>query len=779
MPHDSFTMVDFVKKRPAAALLCVILAVFFGASCSKDKASSGKILVHINQLNTSEYSIGVPQGAAAMGVVEKGFPKCRIEYFGSLNDGYLAVKHKKIDAFAFDRPILQYVVSQNPDLAIMDEKIASEEIVVGLSLGNTDLMEKVNAFIAQYRADGTYKAMYERWLLEKEPKMPDLGEVQNPLSTIRVGTEGLAEPMNYFKDGRLTGFDIEFARRLGQFMHARVEFVTMEYSALVIAASTGKIDLLVAGLNATPERRKKVLFSNTYIDSDIALLVRKDRLPVKAEQNQINDFPQLAGKRVGILTGSSFDGLLQKKIPEAIPEYFNNYPDQAAALQAGKIAGFLIDEPVIRDIESKASGVTHIKKVLSPDNYAFAFSKNQPDLYKQADAVLKEMWRNGEIRKINDKWFGSDEKAKVMPDLTPGTTSSGSSRTIAGDSSGNPKGVSAIIRFAINSGAPPFSYISDGKIVGYDVEIAATIADRLGKRLEIVDMDFGAIILALIQGKVDMAGGCISITEERAKSVFFTTPTYAAGVYVMVADGGSAPRSAYFAGLLESFRRTFIVEARYKLVASGLGVTIIITLLSAFIGTVIGFVVCLARRSATRMLAIPAKVFIRAIQGTPIVVLLMILYYIVFGNVEINTILVAIIGFSINFAAYVSEMMRTGIDAVEKGQLEAASAMGFSKLQVFGKIVFPQAARHVLPVFKGEFISMLKMTSVVGYIAIQDLTKMSDIIRSRTYEAFFPLIATAVIYFVVAYVMISILALIEVRIDPKRRKRTIRGLAAP
>jgi len=124
-------------------------------------------------------------------------------------------------------------------------------------------------------------------------------------------------------------------------------------------------------------------------------------------------------------------------------------------------------------------------------------------------------------------------------------------------------------------------------------------------------------------------------------------------------------------------------------------------------------------------------------------------------------------------------MMRTGIDAVDKGQHEAAYAIGFNRFQVFEMITFPQAARHVLPVFKGEFISMLKMTSVVGYIAIQDLTKISDIIRSRTYEAFFPLIATALIYFVMAYAMAWLLSRVEIRVDPKRRKRVVKGVVHP
>jgi polar amino acid transport system substrate-binding protein len=740
-----------------AALFLLVLAIGILSACSDEKNGSSQIFFSPDQLNSPKYSIGVPQGAAAMGVVEKEFPKSKIEYFGSLNDGYLAVKHQKIDAFAFDRHTLHYVTLQNPDLALMDQKIADEFIVVGSAMTRADLIEKVNAFIKQYRADGTYQAMYDRWLLKQGSKMPELGEVNNPAMTLKIGTAGLDQPMNYYENGKLTGFDIEFVQRLGLFLNAKVTYLTMEYSALVAAAAAGKIDLLVAGLNVTPERRKKLLFSDTYIDSEISFLVRKDRLVQKAAEKQITDFSQLAGKKVGILTGSSFDGLLHQKIPESIPEYFNSYPDQAAALQAGKIGGFLIDEPVIKDIVSKTSGITHIKKVLSPDNYAFAFSKNQGELHKQVDAALKEMGDNGDIKRINDKWFGNNEKAKVLPDFTK-------------------ESKNGVIHFAMNSGTPPFSYIKDGKVVGYDIEIAATIARNLGRRLEIVDLDFGAIIPALINNKVDMAGGCISVTEERAKSVLFSSPTYAAGVYVMVADAGKGVSSGVWSTLNESFMRTFIVEDRYKLVLNGLAVTVLITLLSALFGTIFGFAVCMARRARTSWTNIPAKVFIRAIQGTPIVVLLMILYYIIFGGIEINTILVAVVGFSINFAAYVSEMMRTGIDAVDKGQVEAASAMGFNRLQVFGRITFPQAARYVLPVFKGEFISMLKMTSVVGYIAIQDLTKMSDIIRSRTYEAFFPLIATAVIYFIVAYVMISLLSLLEARIDPKRRKRVIKGV---
>ena len=152
------------------------------------------------------------------------------------------------------------------------------------------------------------------------------------------------------------------------------------------------------------------------------------------------------------------------------------------------------------------------------------------------------------------------------------------------------------------------------------------------------------------------------------------------------------------------------------------------------------------------------------------VVLLMILYYVVFGKSGINAIWVGVIGFSLNFAAYTSEILRSGIESIDGGQREAALALGYSENQAFYKFIFPQASVRQLPVYRGEIISLLKNTSIVGYIAIQDLTKMGDIIRSRTYEAFFPLIATAIIYFILAWIISLILNAVLLKIDPRAKR---------
>ena len=184
------------------------------------------------------------------------------------------------------------------------------------------------------------------------------------------------------------------------------------------------------------------------------------------------------------------------------------------------------------------------------------------------------------------------------------------------------------------------------------------------------------------------------------------------------------------------------------------------------------------RRSRRRAAALPAAAFIRLIQGIPALVLLMVLYYIVFASTRLSGVVIAVLAFSINFGVYVSEMIRTGIDAVDAGQWEAAAALGFGRVKTFTKVIAPQAARHILPVYKGEVISLVKMTSVVGYIAVEDLTKATDLIRSRTFEAFFPLVVTAALYFLLAWILTSLLGLVELRIDPRRRRLKAVDLAA-
>jgi len=230
------------------------------------------------------------------------------------------------------------------------------------------------------------------------------------------------------------------------------------------------------------------------------------------------------------------------------------------------------------------------------------------------------------------------------------------------------------------------------------------------------------------------------------------------------ADAGTA---SALRAVVESFHNNIIKENRYLLILDGLRTTVLLSVLAILLGTVLGGGICFLRMSRKKIMHVPARIYISILRGTPVLVLLMIIFYVVFASIDIDPLCVAVIAFGLNFAAYVSEMFRAGIESVDKGQTEAGIAMGFSRIETFVYIVLPQAVRRIVPVYKGEMISLVKMTSVVGYVAVQDLTKASDIIRSRTFDAFFPLVMVAVLYFLISWLLMLLLEYIERKTNPK------------
>lgn len=218
----------------------------------------------------------------------------------------------------------------------------------------------------------------------------------------------------------------------------------------------------------------------------------------------------------------------------------------------------------------------------------------------------------------------------------------------------------------------------------------------------------------------------------------------------------------------------FIKDDRWLYMWNGLKVTLIVTLFATLMGILIGFLVAIIRSTHDRtgkfrILNVICQVYLTVIRGTPVVVQLMIIYYVIFGSWDINKVIVAILAFGINSGAYVAEICRAGIMSIDIGQLEAGRSIGFSYAQTMWYIILPQAFKNVLPALGNEFIVLLKETSVSGYIALQDLTKGGDIIRSRTYDAFFPLIGVAVIYLVLVLAFTKLLSLLERRLHQSER----------
>jgi polar amino acid transport system substrate-binding protein len=323
--------------------------------------------------------------------------------------------------------------------------------------------------------------------------------------------------------------------------------------------------------------------------------------------------------------------------------------------------------------------------------------------------------------------------------------------------------------------------LKENKVIGFDIELSERFGAYLGKEVKFADMDFGSLIAAVSTGKVDMICSTLYITEERKKQIDFSDPYYEMGTKVFALkmniaayDAGSdatAGLPSFLTRIANSFYSNIIQENRYLLIWDGLKTTLVISIFSTILGTLLGALVCFMRMSKRTVLNLPARVYINIIRGMPVLVLLMLIFYVIFASVDINPVLVAIIAFGMNFAAYVSEIFRSGIEGIGKGQIEAGIAMGFTKVKTFLFIVLPQTVQRILPVYKGEFISLVKMTSIVGYIAVQDLTKASDIIRSRTFDAFFPLVMVAILYFVIAWILMLSLEYLERITDPKYKRQ--------
>lgn len=227
-------------------------------------------------------------------------------------------------------------------------------------------------------------------------------------------------------------------------------------------------------------------------------------------------------------------------------------------------------------------------------------------------------------------------------------------------------------------------------------------------------------------------------------------------------------------GLSASFYSNFIKNSRWKYLAEGLVVTIEISAAAAIIGILLGAIIGIIRSTADqtgryRLLDLLCRFYLTVVRGTPVVVQLLIIYFVIFGSVEVSKVLVAIVAFGLNSAAYVAEIIRSGIMAVDKGQMEAGRSLGLGYGYTMRSIIMPQAFKNVLPALGNEFIVLLKETSICGYIALVDLTKGGDIILSQTYDAFLPLLAVALIYLSMVVVLSHLLKKLEKRLQKNER----------
>lgn len=218
---------------------------------------------------------------------------------------------------------------------------------------------------------------------------------------------------------------------------------------------------------------------------------------------------------------------------------------------------------------------------------------------------------------------------------------------------------------------------------------------------------------------------------------------------------------AWVVDLLNRLNSTFVVDGRWQWFVSGLGYTLLISLFSVLLGLVIGILMALMRLSKSKILRAVSGIYIDIIRGTPTMVQLLIIYFVIFANVHIDKWVVGFIAFGINSGAYIAEIVRGGILSVNIGQTEAGRSLGMTHKQTMASIVMPQAMKNILPALGNEFVVLIKETAVIGMIANIDLVGAARKVQSLTYDYLIPLLSIAVIYYVVIKIISTLLSKVE------------------
>ena len=704
----------------------------------------------------SNARIGILTGSAHEHTVKEKFPDAIRVYFNNMADMILAVEQGKIDCYVEDDPFLVPLIWEGVKLKAIDGSLAQMSNGFVFPQGESVLLrEQINAFLAIAKTDGTIDRLSEKWLGKSEPtEHPDYTKLEGENGTIRIAISVDNKPMLYQRAEFFTGFEMDlltlFAREYGY----KFDFEVVPFESIIAGISAGKYDMGASSLNITSEREESVDFSDPYDDLGVVLVVKDDE--IKTEKT-LADFENAT---LGIFSGSSFDALAKNRFPNAQRQYYTLVPDMILAVEQGKIDGYITETTYVTAAIWEGAKIEAVKEAIDRTSAGYIFRKDASAdaLREQVNAFIRKAKENGSLAELQEKWFGETEpKGKLdYASLT---------------------GENGTLRLAVAPDLKPISYIKDGEATGYEMELLVQFAKEYGYRLEMSYVTFDAILPGVTTGKYDIGTGAVTITEERAQSVSFSESHLTVDVVMVVrAEEDSAAEVSFWQKVKESFEKTFIREQRWKLIVEGVGVTILISVCAALAGSLFGFGLYMLGRSDVKPIKVLVKGFAkgysRIVAGTPIVVILMILFYVIFGKVrDMSGIVVAVIGFTLTFGAFVYDHMTVSVGSVDKGQTEAAYALGYTKNKTFFRIIFPQAMSIFLPSYCGQAVELIKATAVVGYIAVNDLTKMGDIIRSNTYEAFFPLIATAVIYFLLTWALSLLLGLIKLRFEPKRRSK--------
>ena len=758
-----------MKKRVSVILLLTVMLVGLAgclsgcggmsseATASSEAPTAGKSYTILDDLNSKEYRLVVETGSACALAAMDVFPKAELVYSNMPADCFKMVQDGKVDGYVCERVTYEKAVQGNTalakDLTVLNGKIGTIDIAVGIPKERDDFLRLVNRFIMEIKADGTLDDIRMRWIDNGITDMPDIEAPENPTQKYIFATCGFLEPWSYTTDNNeLSGMDVELIRRFALYANADIEIQTMGFDALLASLESGRVDAVLSDLNITEERAKVIDYSTPYYVSQIVVCTSRSLARISPEALAALPLSYLNGRKIGIAADSPYRKTVCNTFSEssvapyadsdALITDLKNYALDIAAVSEPEALRLAAEDEDLLILDSAAG---------APDN-VYLIGDASSDLRARLNIVLEKYHTDGTMDRLKEKWITADDAEKQSVDDFSGSSA--------------PNGV---LNISIVSGRAGMCFINNkGQLAGYDVELITMAAKELGYSCFFTETDRASVEKNVADGKADIGIG--GFTADETEQLCTVTTVSVPCRLIMLNPDTVIEKASLFQRMKESLYRTFIEESRWKSVLRGIYTTLVITVLSAITGTALGVIFCILLRSRVKFIRTAAQEISSLLSSTPIVVILMVLYYLVFANSTAAPIFVAVIGFSLDFANTVGGLLKTGIDALGVGQIEAAKTLGFSRSRTFFNILLPQAARNMFQPYRASVISLIRSTAVVGYITVEDLTRVSDIIRSRTFEAFFPLITTAIIYIILARIIIFILTFVDNRLDPAKRR---------
>jgi len=492
----------------------LITGIFFSlilslAGCQNEHGQ----ITRLSMLNGGK-TFAVVTGTAADQFTLAKFPDAKFQYYNGPLDAAIAVREGKADATVYDKPILENIVAKNEGLVILPELLMKDKFGFAVQLQNQELKTAIDETVKELKANGTYDDMMKRWFPKQgDPApMPDI-KLTGSKGTLRLGTANTGEPIAYIdSSNKMVGFDIEMAAYIAQKLDMQLEIVNMEFGALIPALGAGKIDMIASGISITEERAKKVLFSESYYDGGIAVLVRGSVPETGNTSGKLNTVDDLKDKKIGVLLGGIHDEYAHQTYPNATVMQYKSPSDLILAVKTNKIdAAFFAHESLLEMMRSDQE-LAILGENLYRIPMGMGFNQNNDRLREQFNEFLKQIKANGVYDDMADRWV--TRGITDMPVID------------------NPKNNGRLVVGVVSDKGLPFAIVKNNRIVGFDIEMAERFAASLGKELVLQDMEFASLIAAVAGNKIDMVDSTLVITEERKKQIDFSDPYYELGTSV-------------------------------------------------------------------------------------------------------------------------------------------------------------------------------------------------------------------------------------------------------